>query len=180
MRCMYEGGVVCGRLQGIPLPPEQGNPSSFAAPAAWLWCWAGSAGVRGVGCGGMWPWCVGHVYWWPRLLYEDVINAILYFRFQDRWTRKKRQEAHNVAQKACSTLFLNTSMATLCEFIRQAAIMARQDREVRCLPHEFLLMQPVVRTRYMLGSAGATNTGSVATCVFFVFHSPNKSALSCT
>ena len=33
---------------------------------------------------------------------DDVVNAILYFRFQDRWTGKKRQEAYNVAQKACS------------------------------------------------------------------------------
>ena len=77
----------------------------------------------------------------PRVKCDDVVNAILYFRFQDRWTGKKRQEAHNVAQKACSTLFLNTPMATLHEFITQAAVMARQDREVRCLPHEFLLMQ---------------------------------------
>ena len=46
-----------------------------------------------------------------------------------------------MAHKACSTLFLNTPMATLHEFITQAAVMARQDREVRCLPHEFLLMQ---------------------------------------
>ena len=36
----------------------------------------------------------------------DVENAILYFHFQHRWTGKKRQEAHNVAQKACSALFL--------------------------------------------------------------------------
>ena len=26
--------------------------------------------------------------------------------------------------------------------------MAQQDREVRCLPHEFLLMQPAVRARW--------------------------------
>ena len=55
---------------------------------------------------------------------DDVVNAILYFRFQDRWTGKKRQEAYNVAQKACSTLFLNTPMATLREFIRQAAVIS--------------------------------------------------------
>ena len=50
----------------------------------------------------------------------------------------------HVAQKACSTSFLNTPMANVCEFIRQGAVIARQDRQVRCLPHEFLLMQPVV------------------------------------
>ena len=49
----------------------------------------------------------------PRVKRDDVVNAILCFRFQDRWTGKKRQEAYNVAQKACSTLFLNTPMA-LC------------------------------------------------------------------
>ena len=42
----------------------------------------------------------------PRAKRDDVINTILYFRFQDRWAGKKRQEAYNVAQKACSTLFL--------------------------------------------------------------------------
>ena len=47
---------------------------------------------------------------------DDVINATLYFCFQDRWTGKKRQEAYSVAQKACSTLFLNTPRATLCEW----------------------------------------------------------------
>ena len=40
--------------------------------------------------------------------------------------------------------FLNTPMVTPCEFVRQAAIMARQDRGVHCLPHELLLMQPIV------------------------------------
>ena len=45
------------------------------------------------------------------------------------------QEVYNVAQEACSTLFLNTPMASLCKFIRQAAIMARQDRDMHCLPH---------------------------------------------
>ena len=53
----------------------------------------------------------------------------LYFHFQDRWIEKKRQEAYDVAQKACSTPFLNTPMPTLCEFIRQAARMAR----IRCV-----------------------------------------------
>ena len=64
----------------------------------------------------------------PRVKRNDVVNVILYFRFQDRWTGKKRQEAYNVAQKACSTLFLNTATATLHEFMTQAAVMARQDR----------------------------------------------------
>ena len=40
------------------------------------------------------------------------------------------------------------SNGNLHEFIRQAAAMARQDREVRYLPHEFLLMQPVVCARW--------------------------------
>ena len=84
----------------------------------------------------------------PRAKRNDVITAILYFRFQDRWTGKKRQEAYNAAQKACSTLFLNTPMATLCEFVQQAAIMAQQDCEVCCLPYEFLLMQPVLCARW--------------------------------
>ena len=84
----------------------------------------------------------------PRVKRDNVVNAILYFRFQDRWTGNKRQEAYNVAQKACSTLFLNTPMATVHEFITQAAVMARQDREVPCLPHEFLLMQPIVCARW--------------------------------
>ena len=44
----------------------------------------------------------------PRAKCDDVVSVILYFRFEDRWTGKKRQEAYNVAQKACSTLFLNT------------------------------------------------------------------------
>ena len=64
-----------------------------------------------------------------RVKRDDVVNAILYFRFQDRWTRKKKQEAYNVAQKACSTLFLNTPMATLHEFITQLAVMAYQDHQ---------------------------------------------------
>ena len=62
----------------------------------------------------------------PRVKRDDAVNAILYFRFQDRWIGKKRHEAYNVAQKACSTLFLNTPMATLCEFITQVGVMARQ------------------------------------------------------
>ena len=78
---------------------------------------------------------------------NNVMTAILYFHFQDRWSGKTMQ-AYNAAQKARSTLFLNTPMATLCEFVRQEAIMARQDCKVRCLPHEVLLMQPVVRARW--------------------------------
>ena len=62
----------------------------------------------------------------PRVKRDDIVNRNLYFRFQDRWTGMKRQEAYNVAQKACSTLFLNTPMATLREFITQAAVMASQ------------------------------------------------------
>ena len=42
----------------------------------------------------------------PRAKHDDDVNTILYFRFQDRWTGKKRQEAYNVVQKACSTLIL--------------------------------------------------------------------------
>ena len=49
---------------------------------------------------------------------KDVIDALLYFRFKDRITGRKRQEAYNEAQKACVTLFLSVPMATL----------------VRCLP----------------------------------------------
>ena len=105
----------------------------------------------------------------PRAKRGDVINTILYFRFQDRWTGKNRHEAYTVAQKACSTLFLNTPMATLCEFIRQAAVMARQDREVRCLPHEFLLMQPVVRVRW-----AAQLLGTWALWYFLSFTAPTN------
>ena len=49
----------------------------------------------------------------PHAKRDGVINATLNFRFQDGWTAKKRQEADNVAQKACSTLFLNTPRAAL-------------------------------------------------------------------
>ena len=34
----------------------------------------------------------------PRAKRDDVVNAILYFCFQDRWAGKKRQEAYNVAR----------------------------------------------------------------------------------
>ena len=44
--------------------------------------------------------------------------------------------------------------------------MARQDRKLRCLPHELLLMQPVVCTCWAAWLP--------QTCVFFVFHSPDK------
>ena len=36
---------------------------------------------------------------------DGAINAIPYFRFQDGWSGKKRQEAYSAARKACSTLF---------------------------------------------------------------------------
>ena len=49
----------------------------------------------------------------PRAKHKDVIDALLYFRFKDRITGRKRQEAYNEAQKACATLFLSVPMATL-------------------------------------------------------------------
>ena len=49
----------------------------------------------------------------PRAKRKDVIDALLYFRFKDRITGRKRQEAYNEAQKACATLFLSVPMATL-------------------------------------------------------------------
>ena len=42
----------------------------------------------------------------PRAKREDVIDTPLYFRFKDRIPHRKRQEAHNKAQKACATLWL--------------------------------------------------------------------------
>ena len=51
---------------------------------------------------------------------EDVIDALLYFRFKDRITGHKRQEAYNEAQKACATLFSSVPMATLCKFVAVA------------------------------------------------------------
>ena len=42
-----------------------------------------------------------------------VVDALLYFRFNDRITSWKTQEAYNEAQKACATLFLSIPMATL-------------------------------------------------------------------
>ena len=49
----------------------------------------------------------------PRAKREDVIDTLLQFRFKDRITGRKRQEAYNEAQKACATLFLSVPMATL-------------------------------------------------------------------
>ena len=49
----------------------------------------------------------------PRAKRKDVIDVLLYFRFKDRITGWKRQEAYNEAQKACATLFLSVPMATL-------------------------------------------------------------------
>ena len=49
----------------------------------------------------------------PRAKRKDVIDALLYFRFKDRITGRKRQEAYNEAQKACATLFLSVPMATI-------------------------------------------------------------------
>ena len=51
----------------------------------------------------------------PRAKREDVIDALLYFRFKVRITSHKRQKAYNEAQKACATLFLSIPMATLCD-----------------------------------------------------------------
>ena len=59
---------------------------------------------------------------------QDVIDALLYFRFKDRTTSRKRQEAYNEAQKACATLFLSVPMATLCEFEAVAQKIATRDR----------------------------------------------------
>ena len=59
---------------------------------------------------------------------EDVIDALLYFRFKDRTTSRERQEAYNEAQKACATLFLSVPMATLCDFVAVAQKMATRDR----------------------------------------------------
>ena len=47
-------------------------------------------------------------------------------------------------KKRVPHFFLNTPMATLCEFVAQAETMVPQDRKVRCLLHEFLLMYPVM------------------------------------
>ena len=51
----------------------------------------------------------------PRAKREDVIDALLYFRFKDRITSRKRQEAYNEAQKACATLVLSVPMATVAQ-----------------------------------------------------------------
>ena len=49
----------------------------------------------------------------PRAKREDVIDALLYFRFKDKITGWKRPKAYNEAQKACATLFWSVPMATL-------------------------------------------------------------------
>ena len=49
----------------------------------------------------------------PRAKHEDPIDMLLYFRFKDRITGPKRQEAYNKAQKACATIFLSMPMATV-------------------------------------------------------------------
>ena len=49
----------------------------------------------------------------PHAKRKDVIDALLYFRFRDRITGRKRQQAYNEAQKACATLFFSVPMATL-------------------------------------------------------------------
>ena len=48
----------------------------------------------------------------PGAKHEDVIDTLLYFRFKDRITGPKRQEAYSEAQKPCATLFLSVPMAT--------------------------------------------------------------------
>ena len=64
----------------------------------------------------------------PRAKREDVIDALLYFRFKDRITGHKRQKAYKEAQKACATLFLSVPMATPCEFVAVAQKMATCER----------------------------------------------------
>ena len=63
----------------------------------------------------------------PRAKREEIIDALLHFRFTDRTTSRKRQEAYNEAQKACTTSFLSVPMATLCEFVAVAQKMATRD-----------------------------------------------------
>ena len=60
----------------------------------------------------------------PHAKRKDVIDTLLCFRFTDRTTSQKPQEAYNEAQKACATLFLSVPMATLCEFVAVAQKMA--------------------------------------------------------
>ena len=67
----------------------------------------------------------------PRAKREDVIDALLYFRFKDRITGHKRQKAHNEAQKACTRLFLSVPMAILCEVVAVAQKMATRNRFTR-------------------------------------------------
>ena len=56
----------------------------------------------------------------PRVKCKEEIAALLYFRLEDRLTRRKRQEAYNDVQKACYTLFLSVSMAKECECVTVA------------------------------------------------------------
>ena len=72
----------------------------------------------------------------PSAKREDVIDALLYFRFKHGITGWKRQAAYNEARKAHATLFLSMPMATLCEFVAAAQEMATRGHEVHCLPHE--------------------------------------------
>ena len=64
----------------------------------------------------------------PHAKRKDVIDVLLYFRFNDRITGHKRQQAYNEAQKACATLFLSVPMATLCKLVAVAQKMATRDR----------------------------------------------------
>ena len=83
----------------------------------------------------------------PRAKCEDVIDALLYFRFTDRTTSRKRQEACNEAQKACAALFLSIPMATLCEFVVVAQKMATRDTVPVPVP---LPMEAPVQTSLIL------------------------------
>ena len=82
----------------------------------------------------------------PHVKPEDVIDVLLYFGFQDRLTRRKRQEAYHNRQQACSALFLSVPMATLCEVVTVVQEMAARDCEVRCLLHESHATQSIFCT----------------------------------
>ena len=75
----------------------------------------------------------------PRAKREDVIDALLYFRFKDRITGRKRQEAYNKAQKACAILFLSVPMATLG---LKAVTQVRHHHQV-LVPFPLLMEAPV-------------------------------------
>ena len=82
----------------------------------------------------------------PRTKREDVIDALLHFRFKDRITGRKRQEAYNEAQKACATLFLSTPMATLW---LKAVTQVRNHHQVLVpipLPMEALVQASLILT----------------------------------